>query len=153
MIYLGADHRGYQLKEKIKERLTEEGYQWEDLGNDQLDVEDDYVDFAQKVSEKVLEDPQSNRGILLCGSGVGMDIVANKFPGIRSALVYDVARAKQSREHEDINVISLPADVLNEAQAWAIVQTFLTTSFSNEIRHQRRLSKLAQIEKILSKKD
>ncbi|MFH0937137.1 MAG: RpiB/LacA/LacB family sugar-phosphate isomerase [Candidatus Daviesbacteria bacterium] len=145
MIYLGADHRGFELKEKIKTRLIDEGYKVTDLGNDHLDENDDYVDFAYKVAQAVVELPE-NEGIILCGSGAGVDMVANKVEGIRSALAFDVARAKQAREHEDANVISLPADTLDEEIAWEIVKTFLETPFSGEEKHVRRLEKLEEID-------
>lgn len=145
MIYLGADHRGFELKERLKKRLVDEGYELTDLGNDHLDLGDDYVDFAAKVAEATVQLPE-NRGILLCGSGAGVDMVANKVPGIRSALVFDVARAKQAREHEDANVISLPTDILDEETAWEITEVFLNTPFSNDKRHVRRLQKLKQVE-------
>lgn len=145
MIYLGADHRGFELKKKIKEHLADEGYEFTDLGNDHLNPQDDYVDFAHKVADATSEDPQ-NRGIILCGSGAGVDMVANKVIGIRSALVFDVERAKQAREHEDANVMSLPADTLDSEKAWEIVKAFLTTEFSGEPRHIRRLEKLEEVE-------
>lgn len=145
MVYLGADHRGFELKSRIFTRLSDEGYEVRDLGNDHPDPKDDYVDFAQRVAEAVKGTPE-NKGILFCGSGAGMDIVANKFDGIRSALVFDIQRAKQAREHEDANIISLPADTLDEDLAWEIVKTFLQTSFSDKERHQKRLQKLQEIE-------
>lgn len=146
MIYLGADHRGFELKTRLFQKLIDEGYEVTDLGNDHLDPSDDYVDFAKSVALAVLNNP-GGLGIVLCGSGAGVDIVANKFDKIRSALVFDVARAKQAREHEDANVISLPADVLDEDLAWQIVQIFLETPFSDDKRYQRRLQKLQEIEK------
>lgn len=145
MIYLGADHRGFELKERLKKLLIQEGYEVTDLGNTRLDPQDDYVDFAHKVADQTSKDPQS-RGIILCGSGAGVDMVANKVEGIRSALVFDVERAKQAREHEDANVISLPADTLDSGKAWEIVKAFLTTEFSGEPRHVRRLEKLEEVE-------
>ncbi len=129
MVYLGADHRGFELKTKLFQRLLDEGYKVTDLGNDHLDLEDDYVDFAKKVAEAVLNNPGS-LGIVLCGSGAGVDITANKFDDIRSALVFDLARAKQAREDDDANVISLPADILDIESAWEIVKIFLETPFS-----------------------
>lgn len=146
MIYLGADHRGFELKERLKKHLLDEGFEVTDLGNDHLDPQDDYVIFAHKVADAVSNDPK-NRGILLCGSGAGVDIVANKVEGIRSALVFDVPRAMQAREHEDANVISLPADTLDEEQAFEIIKAFLTTEFSGQERHQRRLQELKEVEK------
>lgn len=145
MIFIGADHRGFELKERLKKRLVDLGLEITDLGNNHLDPGDDYVDFAHKVADAVVENPGS-LGILLCGSGAGVDIVANKIDGIRSALVFDVPRAKQAREHEDANVISLPADTLDEETAYQIVETFLNTSFSDEQRHIRRLEKLEEVE-------
>ena|SRR3989344_1979841 len=145
MIYLGADHRGFELKTRLFKRLIDEGYEVTDLGNDHFDPNDDYVDFAQRVAGAVKGAPE-NKGILFCGSGAGVDMVANKFDGIRSALVFDVQRAKQAREHEDANVISLPADTLDEEKAWKIVKTFIQTSFKGEKRHERRLEKIQQLE-------
>ncbi len=146
MIYLGADHRGFELKERLKRLLVDEGFEVTDLGNDHLDPNDDYVIFADKVAEAVMGDPK-NQGILLCGSGAGADMVANKIDGIRSALVFDVPRARQAREHEDANVISLPADTLDEETAYQIVRAFLTTNFSEEERHKRRLKEMEEVEK------
>jgi len=83
MIYLGADHRGYKLKEALKIYLQESNYVWEDLGAKELNLDDDYPDYALAVAKKVAENPEENRGILICGSGVGVDIVANKIKGIR----------------------------------------------------------------------
>lgn len=145
MIYLGADHRGFELKERLKKRLIDEGFKVTDLGNDHLDPGDDYVDFAKKVAEATIQLSQ-NRGILLCGSGAGVDMVANKIPGARSALVFDVTRAKQAREHEDANIFSLPADTLDEEIAWEIVKVFLQTPFSKKPRYIRRLRKMEDVE-------
>lgn len=145
MIYLGADHRGFELKERIKRRLVDEGYKVTDLGNDHLDPNDDYVNFAHSVAEATVQDP-INRGILLCGSGAGVDMVANKIEGVRSALAFDLPRAIQARQHEDANVISLPADTLDEEQVYEIVKAFLETEFSGEERHERRLEKMEEVE-------
>ncbi len=145
MIFLGADHRGFELKERIRKLLLDEGYQITDLGNKQLDPGDDYVIFAEKVAEAVVNDP-ANRGILFCGSGAGVDIVANKIDGIRSALVFDLARTIQAREHEDVNIISLPADTLEVEKAYEMVKAFLNTKFSGETRHLRRLEELKEVE-------
>lgn len=145
MIYLGADHRGFELKERLKKALVDEGFEVTDLGNDHLDPQDDYVDFAHRVAEATAQD-SSNRGILLCGSGAGVDMVANKIEGVRSALVFDVLRAIQARQDEDANVISLPADTLDGEKALEIAKAFLKTEFSGEERHIRRLEKLEEID-------
>lgn len=145
MVYIGADHRGFHLKELLKKKLADQGIEVVDLGNDHLDPNDDYVDFAMKVADATVQN-ESNRGVILCGSGVGVDIVANKVHGIRSALVSDMQRAFQSRQHEDVNIISLPADTLTEEEAFNIIKVFLETPFSSENRHIRRLNKLEEIE-------
>lgn len=142
MIYLGADHRGYNLKEDIKKFLTERGQVFKDMGNLKYDSNDDYADFAKLVAEKVLNNPETNKGILICGSGVGVDITANKFKGIRSALADDVQTAKQSREHDDTNILSLPADEVDFELAKEIISSWLSTSFSNVEKYKRRIGKM-----------
>ena len=142
MIYLGADHRGYNLKDDIKNFLAEKNYQFEDMGNFTYDKNDDYTDFAKLVAQKVSEKPEENKGILICGSGVGVDIVANKFKGVRSALADDVQTAKQSREHDDTNVLSLPADEVNFEIAKQIITVWLETPFSNGEKYKRRINKI-----------
>lgn len=148
MIYLGSDHRGYSLKEELREYLLSKGHKVADLGNTEYDPADDYPDFARKVAEKVAEGPADHRGILLCGSGVGVDVVANKFKGVRSALVWkdDEALVRQSRLHDDSNVLSLPADHLTPDQAKNIVRIWLETPGPSEERHLRRLGKIKEIE-------
>ncbi len=147
MIYLGADHRGFALKEALKQKLTEQKLPYQDLGNIQLDPEDDYVDFANKVAEATIVD-EKNRGILICGSGNGMAMVANKIPGVRAALTSDVLRAKQARLHLDANIACLPADILNQTTAWEIVEAFLESTFASVEKYQRRIQKLAELERL-----
>ena len=144
MIYLGADHRGFQLKEEIKKFLAEKKYQFEDMGNFAYDPSDDYTDFAKLVAQKVSEKPEERKGVLICGSGVGGDITANKFQGVRSALADDIATAKQSREHDDANVLSLPANEVGFELAKQILETWLTTPFSNGEKYKRRIDKMEQ---------
>jgi len=146
MIFLGADHRGFELKERLKKRLIDDGYEITDLGDDRLNPGDDYVIFAHNLADAVLNSPE-NLGILLCGSGAGVDMVANKVEGIRSALVFDVPRAVQARQHEDANILSLPADTLDEEEAYEIVKAFLNTDFSGEERHIRRLEEMEEVDK------
>lgn len=142
MLYLGADHRGFQLKEEIKKFLAERKYQFEDKGNFVYDPNDDYTDFAKLVAEKVSEKTEENKGVLVCGSGVGVDIVANKFHGVRSALADDVATAKQAREHDNTNVLSLPADEVDFELAKKIITVWLETPFSKGEKYKRRISKI-----------
>ncbi|MBI4224796.1 MAG: RpiB/LacA/LacB family sugar-phosphate isomerase [Candidatus Sungbacteria bacterium] len=151
MIYLASDHRGFQLKEAIKRFLTERGVLFEDCGAVAYAEGDDYVDFAVVAAKKIQEDlsraNEASRGIFLCGSGHGVDMVANKFRGIRAALCWNVQVAKQSREHEDTNVLVLPADWLDDAAAEEIMTMWLGTEFSGEERHVRRLEKIEELEK------
>lgn len=151
MLYLGADHGGFALKENLKGWLSKVGYQFEDLGNTVLDPQDDYPDFAAAVACKVSENPGENRGILFCRSGVGADIVANKFKGVRCALIWsdNEALVQQSRQHDGTNVLSLPADHLSEEQARNIVKTWLETPSATEERHLRRLRKIEELERSL----
>ena len=146
MIYLAADHRGFALKEALKRHLAARGSDVVDVGNNVPDPDDDYGDFAARVAEKVSEKPTEDRGRLICGSGHGMDIAANKFRGVRATLCWNAEVAKQSREHEDANVLVLARDWVSEDDAAAIVDAWLDTPFSGEERHLRRLGKIAKIE-------
>lgn len=146
MIYIGADHRGYKLKEALKIYLKELNYVWEDLGAEELIPDDDYPDYAALVAEKVAEDPENNRGILICGSGVGVDIVANKIKYIRSALCFDVKQAQVSRNDDNANVLSLSADYISESLAKEIVKIWLEAPFSGLEHHARRIEKIKKIE-------
>jgi len=141
-LFIASDHRGFELKEKIKEFLSVEGHSVVDLGNHKYDKDDDYPDFAKEVAEKVSADPEETRGILLCGSGVGVDIVANKFKGIRAVAVWTLQNAKLSREHNDANILSLGARFVNEGEAKTAIELWLETSFSNDERHIRRIKKI-----------
>ncbi len=146
MIYIGADHRGYKLKEILRVYLQELGYDFEDLGNKELNPDDDYPDFALAVAKKVAENPEENRGILICGSGVGVDIVANKTKSIRSALCFNVKQAQMSRNDDNANVLSLSADFISEGLAKEIVKIWLETPFSGLEHHARRIEKIQEIE-------
>jgi len=146
LIYIGADHQGFQLKEILKKFLEDQGYEVVDVGNDHYDENDDYPDFAKLVARAIKQDPSNRRGILICGSGIGMDIVANKFKGVRSALVSNPDQAYLSKNHDDTNVLSLGADFSDEEQAEKILSTWLATPFSNKEHHKRRLEKIRQLE-------
>lgn len=146
MIYIGADHRGFKLKETLKSYLQTLNYSSEDLGAIVYDQNDDYPDFALQVAQKVAENPDENRGILICGSGVGVDIVANKIKNICSALCFDINQAKSSRNDDSANVLSLPADFISEDLAKKIVKTWLETPFSSLERYVRRIKKIKEIE-------
>ena len=145
-VFLGADHRGFELKEKLKEWLKDTGRAVEDMGASKLDPPDDYPDFAFAVAEKVAENPRENRGVLFCGSGAGMDVAANKVRGIRATVAWSREAAEHVRSHDDVNIISVAADWTLPETAREIVKTFLETPFSREERHVRRLKKITEIE-------
>lgn len=146
MIYLGADHRGFSLKEALKKHLSGKSVDFEDVGASAYDEGDDYVDFAEAVATHVSKDPCEHKGILICGSGHGMDTVANKFPAVRASLSPSKEHAIQSREHGDANILVLAADELEQKSALEIVDAWLSTPFSQEERHKRRLKKIKDIE-------
>jgi len=141
---LGADHAGYPLKEKVKRWLAEQSVQVDDLGTSSADSVD-YPDYARKVGEKVAS-KQVDRGVLVCGSGIGMAIAANKVPGVRAANAHTVYEAQMCREHNDANVLTLGARTLTDSEAHSILDTWLRTKFAGG-RHQRRLDKISEIEK------
>ncbi|MDO8633438.1 MAG: RpiB/LacA/LacB family sugar-phosphate isomerase [Candidatus Wildermuthbacteria bacterium] len=145
MIYLGADHAGFELKEVIKNYLKEQGKEVEDLGAYELNEEDDYPDFVRPVAKAVANDPERNRGIVLGGSGQGEAIVANKTKGVRAALYYggDKEVVRLSRAHNDTNVLSLGARFLTKEQAIEAVDLWLKTPFEGG-RHEKRIEKIEQ---------
>ncbi|MBI4160352.1 MAG: RpiB/LacA/LacB family sugar-phosphate isomerase [Candidatus Yanofskybacteria bacterium] len=150
MIYLGADHRGYELKEKIKQWLDEFGYTHEDLGALEYNKDDDYPDFSTAVAAAValsLSKGQSSRGILVCGSGIGIAVAANKIKGVRAGTATNAEQVRASVNDEDLNVLALSADYTEEDVAKEIIKTFLETKFSGEERHVRRLNKIEELEK------
>lgn len=144
-VVLGADHRGFALKEDLKVFLTAQGHAVEDVGAHVLDKDDDYPDFAYAAALLVAQG-KAERGILLCGSGMGMDIVANKVRGVRATIVRNTAEAQYARDHDDVNVITLAADSLGGDAARAAILTFIETPFSEAERHAQRLEKLRAIE-------
>lgn len=144
-IFIGADHRGFELKEFLKEKLKESNFEIEDCGNFTYDPEDDYVDFAFKVSEKIAKS-QEGCGILICGSGAGVCFAANKVKGIRASVVYDEKMAEMARADDDLNVLCLAADFIDKEKSWMIVKAFLETKFKNEEKYLRRIKKVSDYE-------
>lgn len=142
IIYLGADHRGFNLKERLKDFLRNQGYEIADMGAARYEESDDYPDFARAVAENVGTDPEGSRGVLICGSGVGVDIVANRFPNVRSAVAISADQIYKARHDDNANVLSLAADFISEADTQRIVKVFLATPFSGEERYKRRLQKI-----------
>lgn len=143
-IVLGADHAGFELKERVKGLLRELKHDVLDLGT--RDTEPvDYPDFAESVGLAV-RDGKAERGILVCGSGVGASVAANKIPGVRAGLCHDYYSAHQGVEHDDINVLVLGGRVIGESLALELVSAFLNSKYTGEDRHQRRLAKVKAIE-------
>lgn len=140
LIPIGCDHAGFELKEKIKAYLTEKGYEVKDFGT-HSDASIDYPDYAHPVAE-IVENNPGMLGILLCGSGNGINMTANKHQGIRSALCWLPEIAKLAREHNDANVMALPARFIDEQAAFEMVDLFLSTPFEGG-RHQKRVDKIA----------
>ncbi|OGY72898.1 MAG: hypothetical protein A3H07_02945 [Candidatus Jacksonbacteria bacterium RIFCSPLOWO2_12_FULL_44_15b] len=148
MLYLAADHAGFELKEKIKAFLKERGIAFEDMGAYSYDKDDDYPDFAYSAAKKVAENSDENRAIVICGSGIGVSITANKVKGVYCALVWNREVAKRVSEHNNNpNAIALPASYIDSAEAFAIVDIFLKPSSSLiPERHQRRFRKVREVE-------
>lgn len=144
MIVIGSDHGGLGLKTALKNYLGRRGYTVTDAGTDN-DASVDYPDFGQKVAEMVV-DGTADSGILICGTGIGMSIAANKVPGIRAALVTDVFMARMAKEHNNANVLVLGGRVLDEQKACDLAGAWLDATFEGG-RHQGRLDKIADIEK------
>ena len=145
MIFLGADHGGFELKTKLKQFLEELGYEYKDLGNVKYDKDDDYPVYTIKVSEAVAKNKE-NRGILLCRSAGGVIVAANKVKGVFAIAVTDVKSAKHAREHNDANVLGLSGDWMTEQEAKDAVKVFLETEFTNEERHTRRINMIKEYE-------
>ena len=139
-IALGADHGGYSHKEAIKKHLIERGFEVKDFGTYSLESTD-YNDFAIKVAESV-RDKLYDRGILICGTGIGMSVMANKVKGIRAALVHDLFTAEATRLHNNTNVLAMGGRVIELEKALKIVDVWVDTKFSNEERHIRRIKKI-----------
>lgn len=147
-IYLGADHNGFALKEKVFAYLAKRKYTVEDVGGTELDPDDDFPEFAQMAALKVIGDDSNDpRAILICGGGQGMCMAANRFRGIRASVVWDAHEAKMTRNDNDSNVLCLPARVLeDDERLWHdIVDTWLKTPFAAAPRFKRRNAKLDEI--------
>ena len=144
-IIIGSDHAGYEYKALLVADLLQHGYEVLDLGTDSADIPDDYPDHAADVATALLE-KRGDRGILICGSAVGVSIAANKFKGIRAGVCHDTYSAHQGVEHDDVNILWLGQRVIGIELAKEIVLTYLRAAFTNEPRHKRRLEKILAIE-------
>ena len=144
-VAIGADHAGFALKQLIGRDLRDLGHEVIDLGTDSMDPVD-YPDYAEAVG-KVILDGKADRGILVCGSGVGASVAANKLPGIRAALCHDTYSARQGVEHDDMNILVLGGRVIGSELARELVHAYLAAVFTKEERHRRRLEKIKALEK------
>lgn len=148
-IAIGSDHAGFEMKEHIKKHLKERGYEYHDFGAETFDPQDDYPIYGKKVA-KAVASGDYDRGIAICGTGIGISIAANKVPGIRAATSYNVEMAKISRLHNDANVLALGGRITDIDLALKIVDEWLNTPFTDEERHIRRINQIQEIEKSIS---
>src|SRR3954452_1530017 len=148
-IGIGADHGGFEMKEQLRNLLTEAGHEVVDFGNKTYDRNDDYPDFSIPVALAVAEG-RIDRGVLICGSGVGASVAANKVHAVRAALCHDTFSARQGVEDDDMNVLCLGGRTIGAAVAWDCTRNFLDARFSGAERHRRRLAKVAEAERSLA---
>jgi ribose 5-phosphate isomerase B len=148
MIYLGADHRGFALKEKVAKWLFEWGHKFSDLGALILDPHDDYTKYAEEVASLVGSPTshEASRGVLICGSGVGVDVVANKFDGVRASIGKNKAQVTAGRNDDDMNILVFAADYTLEDEAREMLKAFLETKFAGKPRFEKRLEEIEKIE-------
>ena len=144
-VYIGADHRGFALKEKMKTWLTDWEYEFSDLGAYELDPKDDYPLYAEKVGVLVGKE-EGALGILLCGSGVGVDVVANKLDGVRAAIGKNKDQIRAGRNDDNMNILVIAADYTKEDEARQMLKAFLETKFAGKKRFVRRLSEIEKLE-------
>lgn len=149
-ISIASDHAGFSLKQEVASHLREQGHEVLDLGTNSTDPVD-YPDFAEAVGKSILEG-KVKRAVLICGSGVGASVAANKIPGVRAGLCHDGYSAHQGVEHDDMNVLVLGARVIGVALAKELVDSYMRAAFTNEERHARRLKKVMSIEERYGKK-
>jgi len=143
-IFVGSDHGGYYLKEKVEAYLARNKYDVEDIGAKELNPEDDYPQFAHRAVMKILSTPEKEnpRAILLCRGGQGMAIAANRFAGIRASVIWSDNEARMTRLDNDSNVLCIPTDHINDEEVYQIIDTWLNTEFSKAPRHIRRLKEI-----------
>ncbi len=145
-VSLGSDHRGVQIKARLIQTLSANGFETIDVGTDS-DAAVDYPDFAQCVAKQV-SNGEADRGILICGTGIGMAITANKFCGVRAAPCYDEVMVEMSRRHNDVNILCLPGDLIGERPIDELVLMWLRTEFEGG-RHAKRIDKIVEMEKLI----
>ena len=147
-IFIGSDHRGFNLKEKVFAYLAKHGYDVEDVGDKTLDPNDDFPEFAQVAALRIIgSDDSDPRGILICGGGQGMAMAANRFRGIRASVIWDAFEAKETRNDNDSNMLCLPARVLeNDDNLWqGIIETWINTPFAAAPKYKRRNAQIDEL--------
>lgn len=147
MIYIAADHRGFELKAHIDEWLKGRGYAFEDLGAYEYNAWDDYTDYAIDAAQKVAENSDGNRAVLICGSGIGMAVAANKVSGVRAGLGFAADQVHAGRKDDNINILVIAGDNTNEMEAMELVEKFLETEFVESDSYLRRIEKITRYEK------
>lgn len=146
MVYIGSDHRGYNLKEYLKDYLSKAKIPFKDVGSHKFDPEDDYPDFAFKAAQRVAENPEENIGVVICGSGLGVAVAANKVKNIRAGLAVDEWFARHGRENDNLNVVAIAADKTDFSLAEKILKAFLVAKFLGGEKYQRRVEKIEKWE-------
>ena len=144
-IFIAADHRGFDLKNQLIEYFQQKEIRIEDLGNYQYQPDDDYPDFAQRVAKALLQNPANHLGIIICGSGCGVAIAANRFAGIRAGLGINEEQARHIRENDHVNILTLAADHTSFDQATKIIEAFLSAQPKQEEKYLRRIKKIEEI--------
>lgn len=143
IIYLASDHAGFELKEKVKKYLLDNNFTIEDMGTYSTEPVD-WSEYGAEAAQKVSQDPENAKGIIICGSGIGMSMVSNKFKNVRAALCHDLTAAEMSRKHNNANVLNMGARVIDTKKALKIVDKWLHTEFEGG-RHQKRIDYLHQV--------
>lgn len=136
--FIGADHRGFELKNKIVSYLQDKGISVEDMGAHEYDADDDFPIFGKAVGKAVQDNPENHFGIVICGSGIGVSIAANRYTGVRCGLIFDLTQVEHGRKNDHINVIALPSDYLSFEQVTEIIDLFLRTSIDPKDKYLRR---------------
>jgi len=147
MIYIGADHGGFSLKEKLKEYLATLNIEFIDVGAFELNMDDDYTDFTEKVVSEVEKDLENNKGVIICRTGTGSAILANKHDGIMAVEASNVLMAEKARSNNNANILALGGDIVDFDTAKEILKTFLKTSFDDKERYVRRIEDIKEVEK------
>ena len=141
-IFIGADHRGFELKNQLIDYLQQQNVRVQDMGAYEYDAQDDFPQFSQKVSRAVQQSPEENLGIVICGSAVGVSIAANRYKGVYCGLGFNPDQVKSARQHDHINVLALPSDYVDISTAKELVDIFLSTSTLHEEKYTRRLRQI-----------